>query len=760
MDTMSQSILRSQPRIERDTEASTLASVINVIFENRWLIARIALVTAILGVAYAYSLRPLYEASILIQVKDNNVPPKDVPGSLPAAFDIKTQTATEMEVIRSRAVLARAANLLNLGITVEPKYFPLLGAPIALSSKRISNPGLFGFGGYVWGAEQVAIPVFNVPDALLPRPFQFVVQENGKFLLSQEETHIEVTGKIGEVVKASTRYGEIEILVAGTTAKPGAEFEVRRKSNVQVVDDLQKGLVIAEKGKQSNVIAVTLKGSKPELISKTLNEIGKEYVRLNAAQKAEEATKALTFFNQQLPELKQKLEQSESRFTDLRSKHGTLNVNEEATRLAQQSVTLQERLAETAVRREALLSRFTAEHPSVMLVAKQMQDLNRDLAAIKEKIQRMPAVEQEILRTSRDRQANLDMYSSLTTMGRQLSMVEAGRIDNVRLLDNAEAPVQPVTLSRSVMTALACIAGVFLGIATAFLKNALLGRVHGPRHIEEALGLTVSAIIPHSDSQELKYKAIRKKKRKILLLSHEAPSDSAIESLRIFRSTLDFVMRGSERNIIMMTGPTPEVGKSFVCANFAAVLASVGKKILLIDGDMRTGYLHRYFGMEPSSGLADVLAGRANVESVLHKDVVTNVDFLSNGNSPTTPVELLAHGNFGRMLRTLAGRYDYVLIDSAPVLDFADALIIGVHAGAIFSVVRDGFSSMHEAEEGVKRLNRAGLSVTGILLNDVRPNLMHYDSRKRYGAGALQPRFEALPHTYKLSGPGAKPASR
>lgn len=723
---------RLHPRDEMGENALSLAFILRNILDHRWMIAIIALVTALLGTVYALSVSPVYEANILIQVKENSPPAADIPGDLPAALNMKTQAATEVEVLRSRSVISRAVEAAKLDIIVNPKYFPIIGASIARSNKKISNPGLFGYGGYVWGAETLEVSVLNLPDTLLGRPFILTVESEGGFSLIQKEFNIKFSGKVGEATLVSTDAGDVEILVNKIAAKPGAQFSVSRIPKPQAVESLQRSISISERGKQSNIIGVSLRGAKPEQISKILNQIGDEYIRQNVAQKSAQAEKALTFFKQQLADAKKNLEKSESRFTELRSRSGTFDVNEEARNLLQQSVTLQARLVELKQKKEELLVRYREEHPSVVLVNKQIQELNHELAGIKGKTRTLPGVDQELLGVTRDKQLNSEMYTGLLNMGRQLDMVEPGRIANARILDRAEKPFESLTMKRSTMIAVAWLGGILLGIFAAFMKGIFAGKIHDAREIEHSLGLMVSAVIPHSESQRRMYKKIRRNSKDVMLLPMDKPSEGAVESLRILRSTLQFLMRESERNIIMMTGPTPEVGKSFISANFAAVLASIGKKVLLVDADMRTGYLHRYFGLERTNGLSDVLATMTNVESFIHKEVAENVDFISTGNFPHKPAELLAHANFGKLLRMLSTQYDYILIDTAPVLDFTDALIVGVHAQAIFNVVREGVSSISEAEEAVKRLSRAGLTVTGVIFNDVMPNASRYGYGSRY----------------------------
>jgi tyrosine-protein kinase Etk/Wzc len=729
IEQMNHYLPRLHPRDEMGESALSLAFILRNIIENRWMIAIIALVTALLGTVYALSVNPVYEANLLIQVKESS-PGAEMPGNLPAGMDMKTQTSTEVEVLRSRSVISRAVDATKLDIVVEPKYFPIIGASIARGNKKISNPGLFGYGGYVWGAEKLEISTLNLPEALLGRPFVLTVDEKNSYRLTQKDFGIDFTGQVGQAARVQTDAGDIDILVSQIVANPGAQFKVSRISKSQAVEQLQKSLSISERGKQSNIISVSLRGGKPEQLSKVLNQIGDDYIRQSVTQKAVEAEKALSFFKQQLADAKKNLEKSESKVSELRAKNGTFDVNEESRNLMQQSVALQARLVELKQKKEELLIRYREEHPTVALVNRQIQELNHELGAIKAKMKALPDVGQELGGVTRDQQLNSETYASLLNIGKQLGMVEPSRIANARILDRAETPFESLTMKRSTMIAVAWLGGILLGIAVAFLKGLFAGKIHDPREIEHSLGLMVSAVIPHSESQRRMYKKIRRNAKEVMLLPMDKPSEGAIESLRILRSTLQFLMREADRNIIMMTGPTPEVGKSFISANFAAVLASIGKKVLLIDADMRTGYLHRYFGLDRTNGLSDMLVTMTNVESFIHKDVAENVDFISTGNFPHKPAELLAHGNFGKLLRMLSTQYDYILIDTAPVLDFTDALIVGSHAQAIFNVVREGVSSIVEAEEAVKRLSRAGLTVTGVIVNDVMPN------SNRYGYGA------------------------
>jgi tyrosine-protein kinase Etk/Wzc len=712
---MNTSLQQLRKKTEEENDSFKSALFLGNILKNRWLVATVALLVALAGTIYALTVTPVYEANILIQIKRNAGMSREFQGDIPAA--------TEVEILRSRSIISHAVDALHLDISVEPKKFPVLGALIMGRNKEISNPGLFGYGGYVWGMEKADISVLNLPDAMLGRSFILTVANKDEFVLSQKELAISIRGRVTEIVKSRTPYGEIEILVARIPAKPGAQFLVSRSPRFQAVEQLQKSLAVSENGKQSNIIGVSLKGSKPELLSRILNEIGTEYLRQHVAQQSEDAEKALLFYTQQLDEAKQKLQRSDDKVAQVRRNRGIFDVNEEARTLSQQSVVLQGQLAESKQKKEELLSRYLEQHPAVVLINKHLQQLTRDLADIEAKRKELAAADHELLNITRDKQINNEINAELINARNKLDTFMHSNNANVRLVDRAETPVQSVTLKTSTMIAVACLAGILLGVIASIIKNGFIQGIGGPREIERLLGLMVSAAIPHCENKAITYKNLMRNKNEVLVPPQAKPSEEAIESLRILRSTVQFLIRDSDRNIIMITGPTPGVGKSFISANFAMVMAAAGKTVLLIDCDMRSGDLHRYFGLTPTNGLSDMLAIDQGGGSLIHRNVVNNVDFISSGNFPTHPSELLSNADFGILLRTLSARYDYVLIDTPPVLNFSDALIVGVHAELIFNVVRDGVSSMNDAEEAVRRLNRAGLAVTGMILNDLKSHV-------------------------------------
>lgn len=720
-----------------------LSSYFNVIYDNRWLIGTIALIVALLGTAYAFLAKPVYEANMMIHVEEEgNKESKNILSEVGSVFNTKTAASSEIELVRSRLVVSRAIDNLRLYIDAKPKYFPVIGKWLAGNNKQLSAPGVFGYGGYVWGAETIDVATFNVPDALQNRDFLLTVENDGAFLMHEKESNIALKGKVGSPLHVQTDNGPIELKINQLAAQPGAQFLVRRTSRLALIEEVQKNLVVVEQGKQSGIIGVSLQGEDPQAVNGVLTEISKEYVRQNASRKSEEADKSLAFLNKQLPELKVQLEQAESRYNQFRNSHGTIDLGEEAKLSLQQSAAAKSRKIELEQKRTELLSRFTTNHPVVMGIDSQLKEINGEIGSIAAHIKTLPILEQDVVRLSRDVKVNTDLYTALLNTAQQLRLATAAKTSNVRLVDAPMAPEKPVSPNRPKVIAIALLLGLFLGIVAAFLKKALHGGIDDPLEIEKMLGVPVYATIPHSKMQKELFDQVSRKSPTLPLLAKISSSDIAIESLRNFRTALQFSMSHSKNNIVLMTGPSAGLGKSFVSANLAAVMASSGKKVLLIDADLRNGHLHQYFDIGRQDGLSEAIAGTKRLEQIIHREVVDNVDFIATGTLPGNPSELLLRANFATLLEAVSPLYDVVLIDSTPLLAVSDSMIIGAHVGAIYILTRSGITTPGEIAESIKRLSQAGLSAKGVLFNDLamRPG--------RYGYGYKYGKYQPVQYSF------------
>jgi len=401
-------------------------------------------------------------------------------------------------------------------------------------------------------------------------------------------------------------------------------------------------------------------------------------------------------------------------------------LDEEAKLLLTTTVDLETKLLEAQQKRRELVARFTPEHPTIKTLDTQISAWNREIDSLNARVHRLPTVQQDALRLERDVKVNNEAYQNLRNNELQLQLIREGKVGNVRLIDEAVAPEIPIKPKRSLIIAMAAALGLLGGVVVALARNALNRGIRDPHEIEAHAGLNVYSTIPLSTHQQELTRIATARKPGVHLLATTDPTDGAIESLRSLRTALQFAMLEAPNNRVLITGATPGVGKSFISANFAAIVATAGKRVLLIDADMRKGHLNHYFGTGRERGLSEVIAGTLEPSQAIRRDALPNLDLLTTGVLPPNPAELVTSAGFARLLDSLSPQYDLVIMDTPPVLAAADTLGVAGHAGTVLVVARAGLTQMGELHETARRLAHTGKTLNGVLFNAIDLTRRHY----------------------------------
>lgn len=684
----------------------------NLLSHWRWILTSIVL-CLLVAIFYLRVAKPEYQANALLQVQSDKNASSAILGDLANVLPTASQAQTEVEILKSRVVVGAVIKNLHLDISLGSDQDRLVKRLIRNQPSQLTY-GKTGVS-YTAGEANLSIGDLVVPDWLLDQNLTLTSPDGSNFTLTHNNLVL-LKGRVGTVAQAEIQGKPIQIAIKQLA--PNYKYYINKMSLLTASSAIGTRLTVAEKGKMTGILSLTYQDKEKQLVTDVLNEILSIYAQRNVTQKSTETDLTLNFLNKQLPELKAQLEAAELKFNQFRRANKTIDVSKEAELLLAQQAKYNDTKLELEQKRAELSTRYTNEYPVVAEINAQLASLEAENAQVTGRLNQLPEVQRQYLQLSRDVEVNTGLYTNLLNNYQQLKIVRASQIGNVRVIDTAITPLKPIKPKKSMILVLSILAGGLLGVGSVLLKGFFYSGIRDSSQLESGFGIPIMATVPRSKSEQSLSNPFRRKQRPLLVLTDS--EDMAVESLRSLRTVVHFAA-AKTNNIIMISGASPRIGKSFISANFGGVLAQAGKKVLLIDGDMRRGHLHDYFEMSRDNGLSEYITQpQISLESICKPTVIDNFYFMTTGTIPLNPAELLLTERFNNMMRTLSSQFDYVIIDTPPVLAATDALIIGKHAGINLMVARYGLTHLKEIELSLSRLDQAGLKVNGFIFNDIQ----------------------------------------
>ena len=699
-----------------DDDEIDLLELVHTLLAGKWLIILVSIFTLLLAFLYAFGQQPTYKADTLMQVESQK---KGIPGleDLAGLGGNDISVGTELEIIKSRKILGQAVQSLKLDIVAEPKRIPLLGTfyKHLFNSNSIDKPFPF-LANFAWGNEKIQINRLEVNDELLNEPLLLISTADNSFKLLHDDK-ILLTGKVGDF--AFSKENNIGLNIAELIAKEGSEFIIVKLSSLVAIEKLKKHIKASEKGKKTGIISLALEGNNKQTIVNTLDNISKTYLQQSKSRSSEEASNALKFLNEQIKPVKERSEIAEANIKKYRIKNQTADMSMETQAVLNLVSDIDTKLQKLSLKRRELSLRFKPNHPTLQAVSSQEASLKQRKKQTLSKISELPETQQELLTLERDYKVANSIYIDLLNNIQEFKIAKASSVGNVYIIDSAVVHDKPVKPKKALILALGGLLGVMLGVLIVFLRKALHQKVNNPEKLEEATNIPVYATVPLSKSVKNIRRGVKKDKQQKTLLTLDNPTDPTIESLRSLRTSLHFALLEAKNNIVMITGPSPGIGKSFISSNFAAILASSEQRVLLIDADMRKGYLHHLVNQDIFPGLSGLISNEATLDEAIRTIQLGNntLDIITRGKTPPNPSELLMHSNFEKLLNTLSKQYDLILIDTPPVHAVTDPSIIGKHSGVTFMVIRSDEHNMKEIEHAITRLAHTGIETKGFIFN-------------------------------------------
>ena len=690
-----------------------------LLIDAKWLILGTTVLALLLGGLYATFATPIYKADALLQVEKKQGGMAGLE-ELSQAMGQEQSMAAEIAILRSRMVLGNVSEQLHADIVVRPDRDPWLGRFTAPDPVAPGVPRPL-FAGYRDSETFVTVKQFIVPDNLRGRAFRLTADEQGHPQLRLGEKKV-LGGPADQVLRSED---ESIVLELGEW-QPGSEaLTLTRLTPLQAVGAIRSGLTVNEQGRDTGILNVGITGPDKERILAVLDAIAENYLLQNINRQAAEAEQSLEFLNKQLPELKAELTEAEEKLNAYRLESDSVDMQMETQSLLGRVVSMESKLNELKIKESEVSAKFTKEHPAYRTLLEQRRSLEQERDQLNRQIGQLPETQQQILRLMRDVEVNQQIYVGLLNRAQELRIMKASTVGNVRIIDDAVVYPSPVKPQKGLVTGLAGFLGLILSAGFVLGAGLLHRGIESPDQLEEQ-GIPVYAAVPLSEQQQKLDRlvaAMRRRKRSkhepIPLLAVSDPADLAVEALRSLRTSLHFAMMEATNKVMMISGPSPQVGKSFITANLAAVLAQVGQKVVVIDADMRKGHLHRYFKNQNDLGLSDLLSGQAEHQQVIHETEVENLHFIPRGQIPPNPSELLMHSRFKALMERLSAEYDLVLVDTPPILAVTDAAIIGQQAGTSLIVARYGVNSAKEVDVSVHRFEQNKVEIKGAILNAI-----------------------------------------
>ncbi|MDF1795457.1 MAG: polysaccharide biosynthesis tyrosine autokinase [Coxiellaceae bacterium] len=731
---------------------------------NKWRVLMVVMFFFAIAVLYSFTLRPSYQSSVLLKVDASSSSAMSVAGSLSNILGRMpffgrgggSPEAFEKTLIQSRFILGHVIEKLHLNIMSQPRYFPLFGRIIARNYKGNGvASSLWGFTGYAWGGQSIKVDKLETNSDYINRRLKLVSEVGGYYSLYDMRSSEKILrGKVGEVVTSSDGNPAVTIQVKSLNASPGNVFYVRNIDIDRVIAGLGKSLKIfdpgldggdSNKAGRTSILKITYRSGSPKLTVSLLNTLAESAYTSGVLRLSDQANQTLRFLNKRISKVYKELQGAESNLAKYQAISGNLNIGQKFTFLLKELAGRQASLEGLNLQRTEKLQKYTASHPYIVSLDKKIAEVKKGVLKLESTLHNLPVSDQKSVELLRNVKVKNELYLMLLNRQQELNILKAGARSNIRILGYASEPPLKILRSKLPIWLFGIFSGLFLSFSYLVFRIFTDNKLSDIESIEQNTGVGVTAIIPFSDKQKSITEHLKESKlvEASMLLSEASVNDVVVESLRSFRTNIQLNLLENDCKVMSICSLTPGVGKSFLSANMAYLLAEQGVKVLLLDADLRKGYLNKYIKTTKHPGLSDVLLGEASLDSTIVKYGNTSLDFIPRGKSTALTANLLSSSAFGSAIDRLKDMYDYVVVDTAPVLLLTDGILAAKQCDKNFMVLASGEHTASELKAGLAKFKMAGLQMPETLFN-------FYSSHKKQEYSYYK--YKYYGYTYKDDG--------
>jgi len=604
----------------------------------------------------------------------------------------------------------------------------------------------FGLAGTLWVAQQPNI--YQASTRILieteaPRVVQFQEMSSAQ---PWDRTFLQTEYRVITSRAVLSRVAE-ELHLA--SFPPFSEFK-------DPIEKLDKMITI-DPVRATKLVDIRVAGTKPDLIARIANGVADAYAKVNLDRRREMTTGGVQWLQEEVDKMETRMKESQLKLQEFREQHGTIDLGEDRqASVIQRIQALNVSLSKTREDRIEAETKYREKHPNLQELLNKEKELQLALFDQEQQALEMSRLSIQFNGLMREAKTSESIYNILLTRLKELSVQEGLQSNNVQVVDYALVPTRPTGPWRSRNIVLSALLGFLAGLGFALMIDLLTKTVRTRQDFELLLEIPFLGHIPQLALD-------RGRGKPLVSFLEKGPRSPVVENIRSIRTTLEFLLPAAPSHVLLITSALPEEGKSVVSSNLALSLHELGRKVLLIDADLRRPALYKYLQVNLEPGLSNYLKGDCDWPELLQEvPGVEGFPVIASGMTPEQPTDALSQPRFQEFLNACRERYQYILIDSPPVLVAADSAVISTFADGTLYVVRANRTHSEAVLTGKRRLADVGAKLIGGILNGARLELergyRYYYSSRYEQQGGHRSRKSARPPPSLKEAPADSPS--
>ena len=499
-------------------EIIDLKEIIQIIISRKKLILFSILICTVIAWFYGISRPPVYKSSVLINITGSAGPSTDlssVINSIPSLSSSNSTINKQTEIIKSKRVLQPVVESLHLNVIKVPKSLPIIGRVIANhynadNGLSIPNKPWFGINEFDWGGASVSLSQFEVSPGFINTPFTLIKTGANQYNLLADGTMVLENAELGKQYYYQLQADFLEINIKRIYGNKGQIFTLTKISDDIAINQLSAGLKISEVTKGSGILSITYQGNTPKQVANILNSVAERAIAADIQLKSKNAETLLSFLKSQLPKVEQELDQAQENLNAYRSRIGSISIQDEARLVLNSIANYDKRISELEFNKSQIAQKLTPNNPELKQIDAAIEKIKSQRSLIENKIKAMPQSDQIFVNLSRQATVQSELYQNLLQKIRQYSILEAGTVSSLQVLDPAEVPYHNINQPLYLIVFIGALLGAFLSILWIFLQTYLFKGIQNPEEIEALLNAPSLGTLFKNRHQAIQAKKMKK----------------------------------------------------------------------------------------------------------------------------------------------------------------------------------------------------------------------------------------------------------